>query len=181
MIVSIFVLDAVGDPFSNVGILRYFDPNHNSYDELKEEQDSDFNFMEVALLSTLLGFGTTALIFFFRSFKNSSFFCNDTSRTMIHDFAVTMAVLIGAFVKEVLFPGIETEQLNVPDSFEPTFQCCDSSCTTNFPDDCPLETEAWGTRSWFVDIGDLNGKGWVPIAAAGPALLAFVLVYLDNG
>ncbi len=28
LIVSIFVMDAVGDPFSNVGILRYFDPNH---------------------------------------------------------------------------------------------------------------------------------------------------------
>jgi len=30
-------------------------------------------------------------------------------------------------------------------------------------------------------MGDLNGKGWVPIMAAGPALLAFVLFYLDNG
>ena len=32
-----------------------------------------------------------------------------------------------------------------------------------------------------VDLGDLNGKGWVPFFAAVPALLAFILVFLDDG
>ena len=32
-----------------------------------------------------------------------------------------------------------------------------------------------------MDLGDLNGKGWVVLMAAGPALLAFILVFLDDG
>ena len=36
----------------------------------------------------------------------------------------------------------------------------------------------WRTSS---NIGNLNGKNWVPIMAAGPALLAFILVFLDDG
>jgi len=179
LIVTIFVFDAVGDPFSDVGILRYFDPNHKSHSEYKD--DDTYNYVEVALLSTLLGFGTTSLIFFFRSFKTSSFFCNDGTRTSIHDFAVTIAVLVGALIKEMLFADIPTEQLNVPETFETTFQCCDSSCVTMFPDDCPTQDGPSGTRPWFVDFTDLNGNGIVPIIAAGPALLAFLLVYLDSG
>ena len=30
-------------------------------------------------------------------------------------------------------------------------------------------------------MGNLGGKSWAPFAAAGPALLSFVLFYLDNG
>ena len=30
-------------------------------------------------------------------------------------------------------------------------------------------------------MADLNGKSWVPFMAAGPALLTFILLYLDNG
>ncbi|KAL7575487.1 hypothetical protein ACA910_020073 [Epithemia clementina (nom. ined.)] len=86
LIVSIFVLDAVGDPFSQVGILRYFDPNHKSH--LDYTDDPNYNYLETALLSTILGFGTTALIFFFRSFKNSDFFCNQGARTLVHDFVL---------------------------------------------------------------------------------------------
>jgi len=32
-----------------------------------------------------------------------------------------------------------------------------------------------------VDFGNLNGKTWVPFFAAIPALLAFILLFLDNG
>jgi hypothetical protein len=179
LIVSIFVMDAVGDPFSNVGILRYFDPNHPSHEDY--ENDPNYDFLQVAVLSTLLGFGTTALIFFFRSFKNTSFFCNDSVRTSIHDFAVTTSVIVTTVIGQVLFPEIQLEQLNVPDRFEPSYQCCDTSCTSFFPDECPDQIAAAASRPWFVDFSDLNGKSWVPIVAAGPAVLAFVLVFLDNG
>jgi hypothetical protein len=179
LIVSIFVLDAVGDPFSPTGILRYFDPNHKSHEV--HDGDEDYQYMEVALLSTILGFGTTALIFFFRTFKFSSFFCNDSIRTSIHDFSVTFAVVIGTLCREFLFSGVKTEQLNVPSQFEPTFQCCDDSCTTFFPDDCMDQDAPARARSWLVDLGDLNGKGWIIFFAAIPAILAFLLVYLDSG
>ena len=67
LIVSIFVMDAIGDPFSPTGILRYFDPNHKSH--TPHADDESYDYMQVALLSTILGFGTTSLIFFFRSFN----------------------------------------------------------------------------------------------------------------
>ncbi|KAL7566605.1 hypothetical protein ACA910_003443 [Epithemia clementina (nom. ined.)] len=174
LIVSIFVLDAVGDPFSQVGILRYFDPNHKSHSDYKD--DLNYNYLETALLSTILGFGTTTLIFFFRSFKTSAFFCNQGIRTSVHDFAVTMSVLIATVVKEFLFSDVETEQLNVPDQFEPTYQCCTSDCLTFFPDDCPDQAAAASSRPWFTDFSDLNGKGWVPIMAATSAWRLFALL-----
>jgi hypothetical protein len=179
LIVSIFVMDAVGDPFSDVGILRFLAPSHPSHEDF--EGDPTYDFMKTGLLSVILGFGTTSLIFFFRYFKFSPFFCNQSIRTSIHDFAVTSSVIIWTLVKELIFENIETETLKVPERFEPTFACCDSSCRTFFPDECPDQALAAGVRSWFVDFSDLNGKGWIPIAAAGPAVLAFVLVYLDNG
>jgi hypothetical protein len=179
LIVSIFVMDAVGDPFSNVGLLRYLDPKHPSHE--KHDDDPDYDYLTVAFFSIIIGFATTALIFFFRSFRHSSFCCNDGIRRSIHDFSVTVSVLIWTLVKELMFKDVETEQLAVPENFEPSYSCCDASCKTFFPNDCPEQSTAAGTRSWFVDFSDLNGKGWVPIMAAGPAVLAFVLMFLDNG
>ena len=49
------------------------------------------------------------------------------------------------------------------------------------PTQCTDVAEAAGRRPWLVDLGDLNGKGWVPFFAAVPALLAFILVFLDDG
>lgn len=179
LIVSIFVLDAIGDPFSQVGILRQFDPNHKVHEDNIDEED--YSHLEVALLGTLIGFGTTALIFFFRTFKTSPFFCSQGIRNSIFDFSVILAVIVGTLVKEVLFPGVDTESLNVPDKFEPTFQCCDSTCTTFWPDQCEDQSAPTGSRPWFVDWFDFNGKGYVPFVAAGPAILAFLLCYLDSG
>lgn len=179
LIVSIFVLDAVGDPFSPTGLLRYLDPNHKSHQPYAD--DPDYNYLTSAFLSIIIGFGTCWVIFFLRGFKFSAFCCNQGVRTIIHDFAVITSVIAFTLIKEFGFPEVPTEKLNVPKSFETTFQCCDASCNTQWPIDCPDQEERFGTRPWFANLGDLNGKGWVPIMAAGPAILAFVLVYLDNG
>jgi hypothetical protein len=179
LIVSIFVMDAVGDPFSGTGLLRYFQPDHKSH--LIYEDDPNYNYLTSALLSVILGFGTTWLIFFFRGFKFSEFCCNQGIRTAIFDFAVIMSVVTFTLVKEFAFSEIPTETLNVPESFEPTYKCCDASCNTQWPIDCTDQAEAYGTRPWFADFGDLNGKAWVPFMAAAPAIGAFLLLYLDNG
>jgi hypothetical protein len=175
LIVIIFVFKAVGNPLSDAGLLWYLDPDHKTH----EDQAEDYQYLSVALLGIILGFGTTSLIFFFRGFKFSPFFCNDTIRTSVHDFAVTLSVIIFTLIKELGFPDIQTEQLNVPSKFEPTFQCCTSACDSLWPDACPEVEAPYGTRSWFVDLADC--PGWVPIAAAGPAIMAFLLVYLDDG
>ena len=186
LIVSIFILNAIGSPFGPGGILRYLEPANKFHTEQEAEfleagNPEDYSWLETALMSVILGLGTTATIFFFRGFKTSNYFCNQSSRDLVHDFAVTSAVLLWSLIQNIGFDSIEVPGLKVPSSFEPTFQCCDSSCTTFWPDQCEEQAAAVGTRKWFADMGDLGGKGWAPIAAAGPAILAFVLLYLDNG
>jgi hypothetical protein len=51
---------------------------------------------------------------------------------------------------------------------------------TSFPQDCP-DIEPFGRRAWIVDLFALGGKTWLPIFAAIPAMLAFILVFLDDG
>lgn len=84
-------------------------------------------------------------------------------------------------LQHTLFKDIPTEELNVPDSFAPTFNCCNEDCSSYFPDDCPDQDTPFGRRAWVVDIFDLNGKPYAIFLAAGPAALAFILAFLDNG
>jgi hypothetical protein len=177
LIVVIFVMDSVGDPFSSSGLLRYLDPSHKAHAARADEED--YQYLTSALLSCIIGFGTTALIFYFRSFKFSSYFCSDTVRGMIHDFGVTMSVIIWTAIAVGVFPQVKLEALNVPSQFEPSFQCCDASCKTLWPTECPEVEERYKVREWFVPLTDC--PGWVPFAAAGPAIMGFLLCYLDNG
>lgn len=177
LIVAIFVMDAVGDPFSGSGIIRYFDKDHKSHGE--HDEDENYNYMSAALLSVIIGFGTTWVIFFLRGFRFGSFFCTEGIRASVHDFSVTVSVVMWTLVKHLLFPDIKTEQLQVPDKFEPTFQCCTTACDTFWPDDCLDVPVAAATRPWFVNLFDV--PSWAPFAAAGPAVMAFLLCYLDNG
>jgi hypothetical protein len=103
------------------------------------------------------------------------------TREIVYDFAVSASVVIWVCIYQFGFGDVQMEKLKVPDSVEPTFQCCNSSCDTNWPEDCPEQAGPAGTRSWFANLGDLNGKGYAPIVAAGPAIFAFILVFLDNG
>jgi len=179
LIVVIFIVKALYDPFpgASAGLFRYLEPDHKTHAKYAGEED--YEHMSVALLSILLGLGTCWLIFWFRSFKFSPYFCGDLTRSSVHDFAVTVSVILFTVIKVFAFPDIKTEQLNVPATFEPTFQCCTSSCDLFWPTDCPEQDAPVGTRSWVVDIGNI--PGWAPIAAAGPAIMGFLLVYLDDG
>jgi len=185
LIVSIFILNAIGSPFGPGGLLRYLDPDHKIHSDFEKELEAgnieDYNFLKTAILSILIGLATTATIFALRGLKASPYLCNQVSRDSAHDFAVTIAVILWAVLKHAAFPTVELEELNVPNAFEPTFNCCDSECKLSWPDQC-LEIEApSGTRTWFADMTDLNGKTHAIAIAAGPALLSFILLYLDNG
>jgi len=182
LIVSIFILNAIGNPFSEGGLFRYLNPDHPLHKALEEgNPDNDYSYLETSLLSILLGLGTTATIFFLRGFKTSAYFCNQSVRNSVHDFAVFGSLIIWTLIQQFCFDSIEIQGLNVPEQFEPTYACCDSSCSTFWPTECEDQAAPSGTRPWFANLGDLNGKGWVPIAAAVPGILVFVLVYLDNG
>jgi hypothetical protein len=179
LIAAIFILDAVGNPLNPVGLFWYFQKTHKSHDAIEDEDH--FSHMATAFLSVILGLGTTGLAFWLRGFKFSAFFPGDAWRNNIANFAVVLSIGWWTFVDNVVFPDVETESLNVPDSFAPTFECCDADCRLSFPDDCPELSESMGRRPWIVDLGDTNGKAWVPFMAAGPAFLAFILAFLDDG
>lgn len=178
LIISIFILDAVGNPASRVGLLHYFYPEHKHHGE---QENEDYDFLNAAFLSMLLGFGTCFFAIMLRQIRHSPFCCNDVIRSIVTDFSITISVALFTLVKELLFPEVETEQLNVPDKFAPTFQCCTDECLGYFPDDCTDVAVSAGRRPWFVNLFDLNGKGWLIFVAAGPAALAFILAFLDNG
>ena len=86
LIVSIFILDAIGNPTSSVGLLHYFNPNHTHHQKQLAE-DPTYDYMTVALLSLILGFGTTFFAIMLRTVRYSSFCCNDYARSVITDFA----------------------------------------------------------------------------------------------
>jgi hypothetical protein len=180
LIVTIFILDAIGSPLKKSGLLWYLSPDHKAHEDFLEE-DSDYSFWATGFLSVILGLGTTWTIFFFRGFKTTTFFTGPGLRDSIFDFAVFLSVVIWCCVDKLIFDEVPTESLNVPDKFEPTFQCCTSACDAYWPDDCPDVLQSAGTRSWIVNLFDLNGKSWAIGVAAGPAILAFLACYLDNG
>eukprot|EP00588_Corethron_pennatum_P005679 CAMPEP_0194297832 /NCGR_PEP_ID=MMETSP0169-20130528/59831_1 /TAXON_ID=218684 /ORGANISM="Corethron pennatum, Strain L29A3" /LENGTH=599 /DNA_ID=CAMNT_0039047751 /DNA_START=60 /DNA_END=1859 /DNA_ORIENTATION=+ len=179
LISAIFIIDALGSPFSPVGVYHYFAESHKSHDEFEDEED--YSYIATALLSLILTLGTTGMAFSLKNFKFSPFCCNNGIRSSVTDFAVTASILLFTVLDKVVFKEVQTETLNVPDSFAPTFNCCTASCEGFFPDDCPELDQAFGRRPWVVDLFDLNGKTWVPIMAAFPAILAFILVFLDDG
>jgi hypothetical protein len=168
LIVSIFILDAIGNPTSKVGLFHYFHPDHPHNDK-QEAIDESYDYMTVALLSLILGLGTAFFAIALRGIRYSSFCCNDNVRSVVTDFAITVAVVLFTVLKHTMFEDVPVEELNVPDKFAPTFNCCTSDCSSYFPDDCPEQERAWGRRAWFVDLFDLNGKTWAIFMAAGPA------------
>ncbi|CAB9515057.1 Electroneutral sodium bicarbonate exchanger 1 [Seminavis robusta] len=180
MLISvIFIINALGNPFAPVGLYYYFDPNHTSHDDYDNE--SSYSYLSVAMFSVLIAIGTTAFAIFLRGIKFSRFLCNQWSRSTMSDFAVTIAIFCFTALDHFVFSSVHTEKLNVPDTFAPTFACCDTACDSYWPTDCPDLEAPHGRRPWLVDLFDLNGHTYVPFFAAIPAMLAFILVFLDDG
>jgi len=179
LISIIFIINALGNPFAPVGLYYYFEDDHASHDE--NETKSDYSYIATAFLSVILCLGTVALAFFLKKIKFSPFGPNQLTRNIIHDFAVVAAIVTMSTVGNVLFSTVKTETLNVPDTFSPTYACCNDDCDTNWPKDCEDQADPDRYRPWVVNLFDLNGKTYVPFMAAAPALLAFILVFLDDG
>lgn len=191
LISVIFIVNALGSPTSSVGLYYYFRSDHTSHARnvarlpLTPEGSvgQSYSHLATALLSLVSCLGTCWLALRLRGVKASRFLCNQQSRTTITDFGVVASILIWTLIDHYVVPAVATERLNAPATFAPTYLCCNTSCVgwAKWPEDCPQLAEAWGRRSWLVSLGDLNGKTWVPIFACVPAVLAFILVFLDDG
>jgi len=109
---------------------------------------------DVLLMSVLLFFGTYFIAVFLKSLKTSRFFSSKI-RSLISDFAVTIAIVVMVAVD--LLIGIQTTKLDVPKTFKPT------------RDD----------RGWFINPLGENEWWTIPLAII-PAILATILIFMDQ-
>lgn len=106
------------------------------------------------LMSLVLMVGTFFLAITFKKMRNSCYFPSKI-RQVVSDFAVMIAICIMTVID--LLVGINTPKLNVPSSFRPT----------------------WEGRGWFIPPFNGNPLWTVPLAAV-PALLACILIFMDQ-
>ncbi|KAK7164954.1 hypothetical protein R3I94_003364 [Phoxinus phoxinus] len=109
---------------------------------------------DITLMSFILFFGTYTCSMCLKKFKTSPFFPT-TVRKLISDFAIILAILIFCGVDALV--GVETPKLIVPSEFKPTSP----------------------HRGWFVPPFGGN-PWWVYLAAALPALLVTILLFMDQ-
>ncbi|XP_062994155.1 band 3 anion transport protein isoform X1 [Elgaria multicarinata webbii] len=112
-----------------------------------------------ALLSLVLMAGTFFIAFFLRKFKNSSFFPGKLRR-VIGDFGVPIAIFIMALIDNFI-EDTYTQKLKVPKG---------------------LEVSNPMNRGWFIyPLGtDDSFPIWMMFASALPALLVFILIFLES-
>jgi len=106
-----------------------------------------------AFLSLILAVVTYFLIVFLKEFKKSPYLM-PLFRSVISDFAPVIALIL-LTVADYVFRDIETNKLQIPETFETT-----------------------SGRPWLIDIFKI--EKWVIFATILPALLATLLVYLDQ-
>uniref|UniRef100_A0A3Q3W0N7 Anion exchange protein n=1 Tax=Mola mola TaxID=94237 RepID=A0A3Q3W0N7_MOLML len=109
---------------------------------------------DITLMSFILFFGTYACSMALKQFKTSRFFPT-TVRKLISDFAIILTILL--FCGVDAFVGVNTPKLIVPSEFKPTSNA----------------------RTWFVFPFGGN-PWWVYLAAALPALLVTILIFMDQ-
>ncbi|XP_071103626.1 sodium-driven chloride bicarbonate exchanger-like isoform X4 [Haliotis cracherodii] len=109
---------------------------------------------DVFLFSLLLFLGTFTIAMVLKMSRNSSFFPTMV-RSVVSDFAVLIAIVAMLVVDIVV--GLDTPKLDVPETFAPTNP----------------------KRNWVVSpIG--RNPWWTAIAAVIPALLATILIFMDQ-
>ncbi|KAK3083073.1 hypothetical protein FSP39_013225 [Pinctada imbricata] len=110
---------------------------------------------DVFFLSILLFLFTFGIAYGLTSFKNSHFFPQFVRQTL-SDFAVLIAIVVMVLVDYLC--GIPTPKLMVPSEFKPTRS----------------------DRGWFINPISPQNPWWIAIAAALPALLSMILIFMDQ-
>ncbi|KAM8940132.1 electrogenic sodium bicarbonate cotransporter 1 isoform 3-T3 [Pelodytes ibericus] len=109
---------------------------------------------DITLMSFILFFGTYTCSMALKKFKTSRYFPT-TARKLISDFAIILSILIFCGIDALV--GVDTPKLIVPSEFKPTSP----------------------NRGWFVPPFGGN-PWWVYLAAALPALLVTILIFMDQ-
>lgn len=108
-----------------------------------------------ALFCTFLTLGTFTIAYFLRIFRNSHFL-GRTARRALGDFGVPISIAIFVLV-DYFVPAVYTEKLRVPEGLSP-------SDTTK--------------RGWLIPMNNI--PVWLPFAAGIPAILVYILVFMET-
>lgn len=109
---------------------------------------------DVFLMSVVLFVGTFLISLVLKDFKSTSFFPSRV-RMIVSDFAVIIAIISMTLFD--MYMRLRTPKLNVPEKFAPTLP----------------------TRGWFINPIGVNPV-WTYGAACAPALLATILIFMDQ-
>ncbi|NXV51858.1 S4A4 protein, partial [Uria aalge] len=109
---------------------------------------------DITLMSFILFLGTYTCSMALKKFKTSRYFPT-TARKLISDFAIILSILIFCGIDALV--GVDTPKLIVPSEFKPTSP----------------------ERGWFIPPFGGN-PWWVYLAAAIPALLVTILIFMDQ-
>lgn len=113
------------------------------------------NMPNTALFSTILTLGTFTVAYYLKLFRNS-YFLGRNARRALGDFGVPIAITI--FVTIAYFiPEVYTEKLSVPEGLSPSEP---------------------HNRGWLVNL--YPATIWLPFAAAIPALLVYILIFMES-
>ncbi len=107
-----------------------------------------------ALVPLLLAVGTFAIALFLLRFRRSRYL-RPGIREFLADFGPTIALVITTAMAFFWFFDVPLDQLDAPDTIRPTVD-----------------------RSWFIN--PLAAPRWIWFASIGPAILAALLVYIDQ-
>lgn len=108
-----------------------------------------------ALFCTFLTLGTFTVAYFLRIFRNSHFLGRNARRAL-GDFGVPIAIAIFVVISR-LVPAVYTEKLHVPKGISPS---------------------APNKRDWLIPFTPC--EPWLPLAAGIPALLVYILVFMET-
>lgn len=118
------------------------------------DHEIPINRPNTALFCTILTLGTFAIAYYLKIFRNSHFL-GRSARRALGDFGVPIAIICMVFM-DFMVPQIFTEKLNVPEGLSPS------------------QPE----RSWFISPGGL--PVWIMFAAAIPAMLVYILLFMET-
>jgi solute carrier family 4 anion exchanger 2 len=108
-----------------------------------------------ALFCTILTLGTFALAYYLKLFRNSHFLGRNARRAL-GDFGVPISIAIFVAL-DYMLPQVFTDKLSVPEGISPSDPAA---------------------RPWVIPMGPV--PGWLPFVAGIPAMLVYILVFMET-
>ncbi|XP_053676800.1 anion exchange protein 2 isoform X2 [Anopheles nili] len=122
---------------------------------LPEDAVGPRNRPNTALFCTILTLGTFSLAYYLKLFRNSHFLGRNARRAL-GDFGVPISIALFVLL-DFMIPQVYTEKLSVPEGLSPS-------------DDT--------RRDWLIPLGGV--PGWMPFVAGVPALLVYILIFMET-